>query len=163
MVGGVPGRVTVAGQPLADIGAGDLGHMAHAVAVLAGPFAGQLEHRQEHRLRDGEWQPFLDRVRSGSPGRCDECVVARLGIVAGCPAGRLATDAEALRWLRRAEALTLKLLREPSVWTAVRRLAAELREHGTLPGSQVEVIVASCVPNGLRAAIREEIANVEDR
>ncbi len=127
----------------------------HAMTALAGPAAEMLEHRLERRPYDHEWLPHFAAIRAGGPARCDHCLAASIAMRATGEA----SNCVAMRWLRRREEQTFRVLRMRPVWAAVRLLAAELREHGTLPGSRVGEVVASHVPEGLRAKIREEIEN----
>lgn len=160
VVGGRPGAVTIVGQAAADIGAHDLAPLEHILTLLAGPAAQYREHRHEHRMPDELWAIYLHRVRGFSPGGCDFCSAARVALLAAGEPGQLADDAEAIRWLRQAEGLVLEMLRRPPVWAAVRRLAALLREHGTVDGETVARIVNECISAAMVAEIKKEIENV---
>ncbi|MBY0362987.1 MAG: hypothetical protein K2X45_13870 [Phreatobacter sp.] len=96
-------------------------------------------------MLDDEWRVFLHRVRGCSPGQCDHCQVARISLLAGGSSRHLATDAEALTWLRKVEVIALGLLREPTVRGAIRRVAARLCEVGDIGGDEVAAIVAGTV------------------
>lgn len=133
-------RIDDAGLPLSD-----------RIAIrLAGPTAERWHYRHVFITPDEIWVPWIGMARELRGGSCDECQACRLALVAV----RHAENAVVIAALRRAEARTLDLIRDPPIWRAIRATAAALIEHGTL---REEAITAICAEHFEAGAYRTEI------
>lgn len=147
-------RATVDGQACViwagatdDIGNAPLARIAVAIAGDMG--ARLILQRLEFRPMDDAVLATFQTVRALRIGGCDACVAA-LSCFAEC--GAEADDAPLLATYRRAETLTVAMLREPRVASAVRVLAGLLMLNGKMLGPAIhDALAAVGLPIGSAA------------
>lgn len=99
---------------------------AVVISVLAGPIAQRWTHRCVYRFQDHDLRPLITHARAGTAGECDHCVVFRTLVEENSHR----SDDELIVAFRDYELRTIEMVRDPTVWRQITRVADFYRERG---------------------------------